>query len=140
MPEPTASPPAILRPATLPSADRGGGNSTVPLVGPRCGSVQLLNGITTIAPGSRIGEHFHNCEESVIVLDGTGTAVLDGTAHDVGPGDTVWVPAGVPHFFRNASDQVPLRIFWTYADAHATRTMVATGETRPVAAEHAALK
>ena len=132
--------PAILRPATLPAADRGSGNRTVPLVGPGCGSAQLLNGITTIAPGSQIGEHFHNCEESVIVLDGAAIAVLGGQEHAVGPDDTVWVPAGLPHFFRNASQTEPLRIFWTYADAHATRTLVATGETRPVAAEHAGMR
>jgi hypothetical protein len=33
-----------------------------------------------------------------------------------------------------------MRIFWTYASIEATRTLVATGETRPVAAEHAADK
>ena len=132
--------PAVLRPAALPAADRGGGNRTIPLVGPGCGAQQLLNGITVIAAGSQINEHFHNCEESVMVLDGAAIAVLGGAEHPMGPGDTAWVPANVPHFFRNASQAEPLRIFWTYADAHATRTLVATGETRPVAAEHAALR
>ena len=130
---------AVLRPAELPSADRGGGNRTIPLVGPGTGSTQMLNGITVIGPGSAIPLHFHNCEESVIVLDGAGVAVVGGAEHAVGPGDTTWVPAGLPHFFRNASETDVLRIFWTYADAHATRTLVATGETRPVAAEHARL-
>ena len=128
--------PAILRVADQPSADRGGGNRTIPMVGPGVGSQQILNGITIIGPGSQINEHFHNCEESVIVLDGSAVAVVDGAEHAVGPGDTVWIPPQMPHYFRNASAAEPLRIFWTYADAHATRTMVATGETRPVAAEH----
>lgn len=132
--------PAIIRLADQPVADRGGGNRTIPLVTPRTGSTQLINGITMIGPGSAIPEHFHNCEESVIVLDGNAIAVLNGVEHPVRPGDTSWIPAELPHYFRNASATEPLRIFWTYASIKATRTLVATGETRAVAAEHAADK
>jgi quercetin dioxygenase-like cupin family protein len=128
---------AVLRPSDLPMADRGGGARTIPLVTPSAGSTQLLNGITIFDPGAAIGQHFHNCEESVMVLEGEAIAVLDGVEHRLGPGDTTWIQANVPHFFRNASDSRPMRIFWTYASIEATRTLVATGETRPVAAEHA---
>jgi quercetin dioxygenase-like cupin family protein len=131
---------AVLRPAEQPMADRGGGARTIPLVTPRTGSTQLLNGITIFAPGAAIGEHFHNCEESVMVLEGDAIAVLGGVEHRLGPGDTSWIQAGVPHYFRNASDNKEMRIFWTYASIQATRTLVKTGETRPVAAEHSADK
>ncbi|WP_237214391.1 cupin domain-containing protein [Falsiroseomonas oryziterrae] len=128
---------AVLRPAERPMADRGGGARTIPLVTPASGSTQLLNGITIFEPGAAIGLHFHNCEESVMVLEGEAIAVLDGVEHRLGPGDTTWIQANVPHFFRNASATQPMRIFWTYASIEANRTLVATGETRPVAAEHA---
>ena len=131
---------AIIRPADQPVADRGGGNRTIPLVMPGTGARQLINGMTIIAPGGAIGEHFHDCEESVLVLDGSGVAVIDGTEHPVQAGDTSWIPPGLPHYFRNVSDVESLRIFWTYASIAATRTLVASGETRPVAAEHAADK
>lgn len=131
---------AVIRPSEQPVADRGGGNRTIPLVMPGTGARQLINGMTIIAPGGAIGEHFHDCEESVIVLEGSGVAVIDGTEHLVGPGDTSWIPPGLRHYFRNASAAEPLRIFWTYASITATRTLVASGETRPVAAEHAADK
>lgn len=127
----------VIRPADQPVADRGGGNRTIPLVMPGTGAQQLINGMTIIAPGGAIGEHFHDCEESVIVLEGNGIAVIDGAEHLVGPGDTSWIPPGLRHYFRNASTVETLRIFWTYASVTATRTLVATGETRPVAAEHA---
>jgi quercetin dioxygenase-like cupin family protein len=129
--------PAILRLAELPAADRGGGNKTIPLVTPRVGSRQMLNGITVIAPGKAIGLHAHNCEESVIVLEGRGVVELEGTDHPVGTFDTTWVPAGVPHRFKNTSEAEPLRIFWTYASPEATRTLIATGETHSIASEHA---
>ncbi len=135
---PTETKAAILRPNEQPVADRGGGNRTIPLVMPGVGARQLINGITIIAPGSAIPEHFHDCEESVIVLEGAAIAVVGGVEHPVGPGDTSWIPPGLPHYFRNASADQPLRIFWTYASITATRTLVATGETRPVAAEHTA--
>ena len=128
---------AILRPADLPVADRGGGARTVALVTPRTGSRQMLNGITTIGPGAAIPLHYHNCEESVLVLEGEAIATVDGVEHALRADDLSWIPAGVPHFFRNPSASATLRIFWTYASPTATRTLVATGETRPVAAEHA---
>jgi putative monooxygenase len=128
---------AVLRLSEQPMIDRGGGARTIPLVNPSVGSRQLLNGITILGPGSAIPEHYHNCEESVIVIEGEATAVIDGAEHRLGPGDTSWIPAGVPHFFRNASAGTALRIHWTYASIDATRTLVATGESRPVAAEHA---
>jgi quercetin dioxygenase-like cupin family protein len=128
--------PVILRPAELPSTDRGGGNKTIPLVSGKVGSQQMLNGITIIAPGAAIALHSHNCEESVIVIEGRGVVELDGVDHEVGTFDTTWVPANVPHRFKNTSQEHPLRIFWTYASVDATRTLAATGETRSIGSEH----
>lgn len=128
---------AVIRLAEQPVADRGGGARTIPMVTPGTGARQLINGITMLAPGAAIPEHYHNCEEAVIVLEGDAVAVIAGVEHRLKPGDTSWIPAEVPHYFRNVSTSAPMRIFWTYASIEATRTLVATGETRPVAAEHA---
>ncbi len=127
----------LLRPSKLPSVDRGGGNRTIPLVSRAVGSAQMLTGITIIGPGSAIPHHFHNCEETVLVLEGTGWAEIGRDIHEVGPLDTTWIPAEVPHRFRNGSAEAILKIFWVYASVDATRTLVSTGETRPVSAEHA---
>ncbi|MCE5264638.1 MAG: hypothetical protein LLG97_14030 [Deltaproteobacteria bacterium] len=67
--------PAILRPAALPAAARGRGNKTIPLATGAVGAKQLLTGITVIAPGEAIALHTHNCEESVIVIEGKAVAV-----------------------------------------------------------------
>ena len=127
---------AVLKPAQIPAADRGGGNRTIPLVSRGVGSEQMLNGITIIAPGSAIPLHYHNCEESVIVLEGHGFAEVGGKTHEVAVHDTTWIPANVPHCFRNGSIGKELKIFCTYASADATRTLVTTGETRSVSSEH----
>lgn len=139
MPEPTnAALPrgAIARAAAQKVADRGNGNRTTPLIMPGSGTTQMINGITVIAPQSAIQEHFHNCEESILILEGQAIAVIDGEQHMLTAPDASWVAAGVPHYFQNASATEPLKIFWTYASVTATRTNVATGETRPIAAEH----
>ncbi|WP_280171627.1 cupin domain-containing protein [Agrobacterium pusense] len=130
--------PAILRPADLKTNDRGGGARTTPLVTRKCGSTSMINGITTFDPGASIGLHRHNCEESVMVLDGHAIAEIDGVRYPLGPNDTTWIPANMPHRFINASQSEPMRIFWIYASIDATRTMIATGEERAIDAEHKA--
>jgi quercetin dioxygenase-like cupin family protein len=128
---------AVLRPSEIKAAERGGGARTIPLVTKRIGSTSLLNGITSFEPGAAIPLHSHNCEESVMLLEGHAIAEIDGVQHELKPLDTTWIPSDVPHRFRNASDTEPMRIFWTYASVEATRTLIATGETRSISAEHA---
>lgn len=41
----------------------------------------------------------------------------------------------MPHRFLNESD-APMRIFWTYANIDATRTMIATGIEQTIDDEH----
>ena len=132
--------PAILRPAELPAVDRGKGNKTIPLVSGAVGSKQMLTGITEIAPGQAIGLHTHNCEESVIVIEGQAVAELDGVDYPLDTFDTTWLPADVPHRFKNPSQEKKFRIFWTYASPDATRTMAATGETHSIGSEHAKVR
>lgn len=126
----------LFRPEGLPVKDRGGGIVTTPFASAARGARSMLTGITTIAPGSAVPLHTHNCEESVIVLSGRGIAHIDGVDHLVGPRDASWIPAGFPHCFRNEDGDEPLVIFWTYASIGATRTIVATGVTTRIDEEH----
>ncbi len=127
--------PAILRPDALPVNDRGNGARTIPLVTRGCGSTSMINGITAFDPGAKIGVHFHNCEESVMILEGEAVAEIDGTRHFLRTGDTTFIPPNVPHRFLNETDK-PMRIFWIYADINASRTMVATGIEQTIDDEH----
>lgn len=128
--------PVKLTPADLPWIERGGGARSVRLVGRVQGADGLLNGLTEIPPGAAIPMHYHDVEESVLVMQGEGLADVDGETIAVRAGDVTWLPPGVPHRFRAPEGGPGLTIFWTYASAAATRTLVETGETRPVDAEH----
>jgi quercetin dioxygenase-like cupin family protein len=129
----------ILKPSERPIHDCGNGARTVPLVSRQCGSTSLINGTTEFAPGAAIGLHKHNCEESVLIVEGAAVAEIDGKRHHLHAGDTTWIPAGVPHRFINESDAI-MKIFWTYATVDATRTMIETGVTQSIDAEQATAK
>jgi quercetin dioxygenase-like cupin family protein len=129
-------PAVVLRSAEIPARARGGGASTVPLVSQQVGAKDFLNGITKFGPRSAIAEHFHNCDECVLVISGSAVAHIDGVAYNVEAGDTSFIPAGIHHYFENASNTEEMHIFWTYASVDATRTIVATGVTTRIDQEH----
>lgn len=120
---------AILRSAEIAPRARAGGARTLPMVSARVGARDFLNGITMFPPGTAIAEHFHNCDESVLVLRGHAVAHVAGEQHPVVAGDVSFIPTGIHHYFENVSDTEELHIFWTYASLDADRTIVATGVT-----------
>ena len=128
---------AVLRPDDIQKHDRGGGARTTPLVQPSIGATTFINGITEFEAGAAIPFHSHNCEESVVLLTGHAYLDIESEVHELKPLDTTFIPPNVPHRFRNMSQTEPMKILWIYASSNATRTLAETGETRPVAAEHA---
>lgn len=129
--------PAVLRPSELPAHERGGGVRTTALVGPSLGASAFINGITSFGPGSAIPFHSHNCEESVMLLEGEAVLEIDGEEIWLQPLDTTWIPPNVSHRFRNVSDTQAMKILWIYGRVDATRTITETGQTHQVSAEHA---
>ncbi|RUV30958.1 cupin domain-containing protein [Mesorhizobium sp. M5C.F.Ca.IN.020.32.2.1] len=127
---------AVFRPDQIPAHERGGGARTIPLVNRASGTTSFINGITIFEPGAAIPLHKHNCEESVMLLEGNAIAEIDGERHELKPEDTTFIPANLPHRFINASKTERMKIFWIYASVEATRTLIATGDTRRIDAEH----
>ena len=51
--------------------------------------------------GARVPEHADASEEYIHVLEGSGTVTIDGVEHAVGPGSTIYMPAGARVSFAN---------------------------------------
>lgn len=54
--------------------------------------------------GSPRGLHTHEWEQLFYILDGVMTIEVGGQQHDVGPGNLIVFPAGMPHRNWNASE------------------------------------
>lgn len=69
-------------------------------------------GMLRLDPDSSVPEHKDESEEVIHVLSGHGTIKLDGEAREVGPGDTILMPAGVTVSYQNGDEPlVALQVF-----------------------------
>jgi quercetin dioxygenase-like cupin family protein len=62
-----------------------------------------------VPPGGGPPPHRHDFEESFTILTGELQATFRGTTTTVKAGETIHIPAGAPHQFRNASSE-PVRL------------------------------
>ena len=132
----TPSDAVLLKPETLPTHERGGGARTTPLVTKSVGTQSFITGYTAFDGGVEIPFHSHNCEESVVLMEGNAILDIDGLEYTLKPHDVTYIPPNVPHRFRNVSKTEPMKILWIYANVDATRTLMSSGVTNPVSAEH----
>lgn len=112
----------LIDPRTLAAVDRGGGVRTRYLVTEALGAREFLTGITEFEPGASLALHRHNCEESVVVLEGTARFEHEGASHTLQTGAATWIQAGSPHRFANAGPG-QLRILWIYGSVAMVRTL-----------------
>jgi len=72
------------------------------------GGARLCLILVDARPGAGPRLHRHPYEEVFVVLEGRATYVVGDREYEVGAGDVVVVPAGLPHRFVNSGDG-PLR-------------------------------
>jgi quercetin dioxygenase-like cupin family protein len=104
-------------------AERAPGVTVSGMVGADTGATQISSGITAFAPGCSNTTHYHNAEESVIVIEGQGILVINGEEHQVKPHDAAFITPGTHHRLINTGDQ-PFKIAWSYATVNVSRTLV----------------
>lgn len=69
------------------------------------GSVHMGLGLCQLAPDGRLNVHVHSYEEAFFILEGEVLGSIGGKAYQFGPGDYGIISVGVPHSWRNVSEQ-----------------------------------
>ena len=66
-----------------------------------------------LAPGGKVPEHRDPTEEYIHILEGSGRFTIDGRTYEVGPGTTIFMPAGALVSFENGPEEkmVAIQVF-----------------------------
>ncbi|MET8956775.1 cupin domain-containing protein [Streptomyces sp. NPDC004393] len=96
---------------TEPNTKRGGDLRAM-LTPATVGSTSGFMGVAIVAPGDRIGEHYHPySEEFVYVICGRLEVDLDGDPQPLRPEQGLLIPAYMRHRFRNVGDTEAQLVF-----------------------------
>ena len=92
--------------------------------------------LMSIVPGGEIGEEVHDAiDQTLVIVEGAGEAVLEGQTMPVAAGTLTFVPAGTRHNFRNTGGQ-SLKLYTLYAPPGHEPGTVHTTKADADAAEH----
>jgi quercetin dioxygenase-like cupin family protein len=75
------------------------------LVGGEHGAPNLAIRRFTLAPGGEVPKHTNEIEHEQYVLSGEYTVGIGDEEHTVSAGDSLLIPAGVVHWYRNEGDE-----------------------------------
>ena len=67
--------------------------------------------LATLEAGSKMPAHQHSQEQVVHILSGRMKLIVDGTAHEMTPGDSFYLAANVPHGVETMEETTVLDTF-----------------------------
>ena len=74
------------------------------LIGPEDGAPNLAIRRFELEPGASVPKHTNELEHEQYVLEGEYVVGIDDEEHTVSAGDSIFIPAGTVHWYRNDSD------------------------------------
>ena len=95
----------------------------VDLFASRFGSIGICGGYGRFAPGSSLPCHIHQFDESISIIEGEATCLVQGNRYQLSNCDTALVPERRPHRFLNLSNG-QMGMIWVYAGSEPERTLV----------------
>ena len=115
--------PRVIKREDVSSLERAPGVTVASSVTKEVGATEISSGITTFEAGASNTTHYHNAEESVIVIEGEGILMINGQEHQVRQYDAAFITPGAHHRLINTG-ATPFKIAWSYATVDVTRTLV----------------
>jgi 2-keto-3-deoxy-L-rhamnonate aldolase RhmA/quercetin dioxygenase-like cupin family protein len=96
--------------------------------------IEMSGGYGSFQPGGRLPAHFHDFDESICIIEGAATCVVEGRRYHQSNRSTALQPRGRVHYFINESKE-PMAMIWVYAGPVPERVIVdeacATAEGNP---------
>jgi len=103
------STPTIVRMADAPVRVAGHGKARIALL---ARGEQAFIGRLELDPGAKVPAHRDPTEEFIHMVSGSGVVTIDGLAREVGPGDTIYMPAGAEVSYVNGPERlVAIQVF-----------------------------
>jgi 2-keto-3-deoxy-L-rhamnonate aldolase RhmA/quercetin dioxygenase-like cupin family protein len=95
---------------------------------------EMSGGYGVFAPGGRLPAHIHDFDESICIVQGNASCVVEGRRYAMSGYATALQPRGRVHYFINESSE-PMAMIWVYAGPTPERLVVdernATAEGNP---------
>jgi len=85
--------------------------------------IEMSGGFGRFQPGGRLPAHVHDFDESICIIDGSATCLVEGRKYSMGDCATAMVPRGRVHYFINQS-QAAMDMIWVYAGPMPERIVV----------------
>lgn len=86
--------------------------------------LEMSGGYGLFGPGGRLPAHIHDFDESICIIQGTATCVVEGRRYQMTDRATALQPRGRVHYFINESSH-PMAMLWVYAGSMPERILVA---------------
>lgn len=84
---------------------------------------EMSGGYALFQPGGRLPAHLHDFDESICIVAGVATCLVEGRRYTLSDATTAFVPRGRVHFFINES-AAPMAMLWVYAGPRPERIVV----------------
>jgi 2-keto-3-deoxy-L-rhamnonate aldolase RhmA/quercetin dioxygenase-like cupin family protein len=127
MPEDAAGWPGAERITRFASAPRKPASPNTEFID--CFNASLLPGLTMSGgyglfhPGGRLPAHYHDFDESISIISGQATCVVEGRRYAMSDRATALQPRGRVHYFINESQET-MEMLWVYAGPMPERIVV----------------
>lgn len=92
----------------------------------RFSAVGICGGYARFKKGSSLPCHMHVYDESITILSGNATCMVQGSQYEMTGVSTAFVPQGKPHRFLNSGEN-EMEMLWVYAGDEPDRLLVDSG-------------